>query len=690
MNKNILLLLVSTLLLYSCRKDLETANWEVEALSPLVTTNMGINNLVEDSIINTNSDSSLSLVYKNHLYDFTLSDLVDPFNKSIGNTLTVDSLNLGTTNVSKSISLGELSKQAGLQGALIIASNGSSIAVGPVNGIPALNFDIDANNFFQTLTLQEGYMDVTFDNGYPVDITNLVYSFTNKSNSSLILRDTVPLIPAGTSTTRINQLSSGTIIEGNLVVTIDQIESPGTGSTKVLIDTTDLLDIDISIRDLLLQEATAIFPDQDFFDETNDVPLENDFELTSMRVRSGKLKISGLSTIEDTVRFHYEIPSATLNGGPPFAIDRIVAPAPSGGSISDSWEFDFSGWDFDLTGKDGTQHNTFYDRMSASIDSTGSLVTLSSDDSIQLTIEMVDIIGEKGVGYLGQDTIVVTNEDLEVDIFNGITNGLIDFEDVIVTFEANNRIGADMGLQIDKITSINSVYSNNVNLTWAGLGNPIPVNRASESGNPPIISPTIKNEVINASNSNVDVLLENTPNKLNYDLTVFTNPNGNVTNYGDFIYFDDGLDVSLNIEIPLSLIATNLTLSDTSSFNFSNVDKNQQVTGGILKLRGDNGFPFDATVELVLLDADSTVLDTLATSDILASAPLNGDLRVIEPQRSTLYYVINSNNIGSLRNTRSLVFLVSFTTGNTQHVKIYSDYALDLKLIGDFNYRVKK
>lgn len=692
MKKHLLLLIIlPTIFLYSCRKDIETANWEVETLTPLVNTNLSINNIVEDSILNENTDSSLSLVYRNHLYSFTLSDIVAPFNKSISSALTVDSLNLGTRKVNKGISLGELSKKAGLQGALIIASNGSSIAVAPVMGIPPLVFDVNANNFFQTLTLQEGFIDVTFDNGYPVDVTNLAYTFSNKSNGSIILRDTVPLIVAGNTLTRVNQLNSGITIEGDFVVTIDQIETPGTGSTKVLIDTTDLLDIDITIRDLLLQEATAIFPDQDFFDVSNDVPLENDLELTSMQVRSGILRISGVSTIEDSVRFHYEIPSATLNGGPSFTIDRVIEPAPAGGTSSDSWDFDFSGWDFDLTGSDGMQFNTFYDRMSASIDSTGNLVTIASDDSIRLTIEMVDVIGEKGEGYLGQDTLIVTGESTDIDIFSGINSGLIDFEDVIVTFEANNSIGAEAELQIDNVSSVNDNSSTTKNLTWTNLGNPITINRANQIVGPnPTINPYIHNEVINNSNSNIDVLLENMPNKLNYDLTVHTNPNGNTLNYGDFIYFDNGLDISLNIEIPLSIIATNLTLVDTASFDFGNIDKNNQVTGGILKLRADNGFPFNANVDIVLLDKDSVAIDTLITSDVIASAPLNADLRVTQPQRSTLFYVINNNNIGSLRNTYSIVFLVSFNTNISQHVQIYSDYIMDLKLIGDFNYRVKK
>ena len=64
---------------------------------------------------------------------------------------------------------------------------------------------------------------------------------------------------------------------------------------------------------------------------------------------SGGVSVEGNSTIQDTIKIQYSIPSATLNGQP-FEIYLELPPAPVGGSISEDKFFDFSGYILDLTG----------------------------------------------------------------------------------------------------------------------------------------------------------------------------------------------------------------------------------------------------------------------------------------------------------------------------------------------------
>jgi len=50
------------------------------------------------------------------------------------------------------------------------------------------------------------------------------------------------------------------------------------------------------------------------------------------------------------------------------------------------------------------------------------------------------------------------------------------------------------------------------------------------------------------------------------------NPNGNVSNHHDFIYAGEYLSMDLNLEIPLEIKASGLTLCDTVAMNLQTTD----------------------------------------------------------------------------------------------------------------------
>ena len=64
--KNILLILLTTLLLFACKHDLERPTWDVDVIAPLAHTKMNINDMLSDSnlIINENEEGFISLVFQ--------------------------------------------------------------------------------------------------------------------------------------------------------------------------------------------------------------------------------------------------------------------------------------------------------------------------------------------------------------------------------------------------------------------------------------------------------------------------------------------------------------------------------------------------------------------------------------------------------------------------------------------------
>ena len=46
--------------LFGCRRDVEKANWDVDALAPLIKTSLNLEDLLPDSILQTNPESLFS------------------------------------------------------------------------------------------------------------------------------------------------------------------------------------------------------------------------------------------------------------------------------------------------------------------------------------------------------------------------------------------------------------------------------------------------------------------------------------------------------------------------------------------------------------------------------------------------------------------------------------------------------
>jgi len=76
-NKLLLALLaLSMLSLDACRKGNNGPSWDVDVLAPILKTSLGVKNLVPDSLIQTNPDSSLTIVFDNTIFRLSLDTLV--------------------------------------------------------------------------------------------------------------------------------------------------------------------------------------------------------------------------------------------------------------------------------------------------------------------------------------------------------------------------------------------------------------------------------------------------------------------------------------------------------------------------------------------------------------------------------------------------------------------------------------
>jgi len=195
--------------------------------------------------------------------------------------------------------------------------------------------------------------------------------------------------------------------------------------------------------------------------------------------------------------------------------------------------------------------------------------------------------------------------------------------------------------------------------------------------------------VLNTTNSNIDELIEVLPDKLVYEGDLIINPLGNISGSNDFFYKAYPLKANLNIEMPLSLVANNLTLADTVDFNLDSENVEDIIEGSLL-INADNGYPFDAVFKLELLDQNDQVSKEMTLiNNTIAAAPVNSQLKVEAPRFSILTLPLSAADITTLTLAKKMKITVAFTTTEQpQHLKIYSDYKIDITIVGDFSYQV--
>ena len=700
---------------FSYRPNFQEASWEINALTPIATSSLSIQNILSDSIVNIAGDSSISMVFRNTIYNYGLDSMIKFRDTTMAYSASVENLELGDQTIVYPISLGEIASNPdlGVLGNAIILNNGGIGIIPPLGDPTPLStgeITIDASSYFESIEIDSGYMDLHILNELPMDITNIVFQLKNQGSVNFIAQDTFPLIASGSSVSATYELH-GQTIQGNIVAQIVEMSSPGSGGF-ITIDTSDALIPTISIRDITPLSATAIFPEQNIVDKWDYSPMKGlgEIKLSSMRVKTGLLEVTAISTIEDSMFFNLQMPGA-LKDGMHLNMDNTIPPAtPSDASISvfqvpfDDYVLDLRGFapierdaGMDINGNeiiDTDTVNTYCQYLTGRIDSTGQIVSLALSDSLRFEVKILNLIGDYGIGYLGKDTVQFGPEIIDFDLLSNITGGSIDLNDVSVNLEVNNQIGADANMRLSQLKSINSSTGSEVDLVSADLNNGFLVNPAQLTGGTPPFTTETSSLTLDASNSNIEEFIENLPNQLSYNVEIEQNsliasdPSiaDIVATPPNFIYFDGVLSASMNVEIPLHFASNQLTLVDTTEFSI-NQENQTAIQSGTFTLLIDNGFPIEAVSSLTLLDELGSPLLDLISDETIASGVLGSNGKVIQSTSSEIHFSFTSADLSQIFEASQLLIQVQL---DHPTAKIYDYYSIDVQLTADFNYIINQ
>ncbi len=656
---------------------LSDKQWDINMLIPVAHADLTISNMINDTSLKKYPDSSLYLVNVQTLNSLSISSLLNVPDTTFKKTVSLKSISLGHRTIKQSVSLGQvIFKAYGIPPAVL---QGQRIPIQPISKLNLGKTSINAASLFTDASFINGTLTLSINNGFPIEITDIHFQMLNKSDT--IIDDTIASIPP--KGTHISSYSlAGKTLSANLSFNVLNMSSPGSNGDSIKIDTGAAIKITLTGSNMQVSSATAVFPAQNLVNDNIDVKYDlHGPVFKSIDIRSGQIDFRTTSSIQDTIHMTYSIPGATKNSE---SINEKLDIPPAGiNGVTIFDTFKLNGYHTDLTGQNKNSYNTFFNILTAKIDSTGKLETLSLSDSIDIFYGLFHVVPEYALGYLGTKTFAVGPQYQSFVFFKNITVNKLTLPKLSVTLQLSNGIGAPVSAVIKSITAFNSKTNKSVPLKCSKYVNvPIYVPAAKDTN-----SQSILNIPLDNLNSNINNLLEILPDRLLYALSFTVDPNGNTSNYNDFIYYGSTVAANLNIQLPLEVGLDGLALSDTMTTDITKNINIGNVQDGVLHLTISNGYPLSAKIQLYVLDPTNKIVDsflTQASSTVPAALVGTGNTTA---GNGMLNISLSQSQWQEIANNKRLIIKVLLNTSNKQVVKIYSNSHFIAKLTANFRYR---
>ncbi|UTW61380.1 hypothetical protein KFE98_15355 [bacterium SCSIO 12741] len=418
-------------------------------------------------------------------------------------------------------------------------------------------------------------------------------------------------------------------------------------------------------------------------------------DLTTARIKSGSIDFNVISSITEETEVTFIMPSAQ-KGGQFLSVKTIIPASPSlTNPTVVSVNIDLSGYEMDLTGVDKKDYNTIFSYFVVEFTdplNPSTTYPYGPSDYVNFEIGFRDIVPDYGKGYFFTQVVSeASSTDQRLDLFDRITSGTMDLEEVNLNFTLINEVGADITARVNSLTGINSKTNESVDLQGDLIGTSLNINRAREDYSIPFphTVATRYEYNMNTSNSNVDKMIESFLDSIAYDIEFTINPRGNISGSNDYIFAGTGITAMLDADIPLCLIANELALVDTADFMPGDRDDNlNNIVGGYLNVHCYNRYPFDAKLQMTLIDASGRkLIDLLEEGAKIEGAVPDANGRTTAPIHSLIKAPATPEAIDAFfRAERAIIRLTLDTKSGDQHAKIYADYDCEVKVVGDFKY----
>ncbi|MEP1032027.1 hypothetical protein [Ekhidna sp.] len=301
----------------------------------------------------------------------------------------------------------------------------------------------------------------------------------------------------------------------------------------------------------------------------------------------------------------------------------------------------------------------------------------SIDAANEMTLELKFVDSEFSAifGNFGTDPVEVQRDSILISAFDEFNEGGLAFKNPSITMDFKNTYGIELGIELGGVVAVNSDDTEKT-LTGDVVTSPQFVEAPNNTQLGESISSSFS---IDNTNSNIDELLNTTPNKIIFDVTAIPNTAGS-DNLNNFLFDSSYLEIMSTIEIPLDFRMDGFSKEFDLSVSGSDLEDADS-----LKINIDviNEIPFDGLLDLSFQDSEGNVLYLLEEIAVITAPPIGTEGRVVEPISSRSSIALNEEGIEAFLQSSSVIATMNiFTLGNEggDFVKIFSDYQLEIYL----------
>ena len=196
--KNLLILSIIILTFFSCKHEFEKPYWDLSLASPIAFSTIDLNNISGDSIysLDTLSDNRLTLNYQNELLDVSIDSNFQLNAISTTKNVKLETIVFPDQIITYEINFGELIQSSGLG---FFFPNDSFRIIPPIPSVINDVIPIDANEYFEQMTLSEGFIDITITNNLPSDLSNLLINLRNEGETNNLVEINLPYLSLASS-----------------------------------------------------------------------------------------------------------------------------------------------------------------------------------------------------------------------------------------------------------------------------------------------------------------------------------------------------------------------------------------------------------------------------------------------------------------------------------------------------------
>ena len=145
--------------------------------------------------------------------------------------------------------------------------------------------------------------------------------------------------------------------------------------------------------------------------------------------------------------------------------------------------------------------------------------------------------------------------------------------------------------------------------------------------------------------------------------------NGDNNNQNDgFIYLDYGVSSELQIEIPVSMKASNMVMKDTVDVSLS---VPEIITDGSFTIVVNNGFPFDAEIKMELMNNAGLLLETLESENIISASEVDIEGKTIASTTSVLKFPFEDLSVLLARTKKIGIEITSIVFARSRYRPTY-------------------